>query len=48
MVTYHNLQTDLLRKRLICTLIFLKEVDDIEREELPGFLFYGAKFRFHA
>lgn len=38
MVTYHNLQTDLLQA-LDLHIDILKEVDDIEREELPGFLF---------
>ena len=35
MVTYHNLQTDLLQA-LDLHIDILKEVDDIEREELPG------------
>lgn len=38
MVSYHNLQTDLLQA-LDLHIDILKEVDDIEREELPGFLF---------
>ncbi|GAA2906664.1 hypothetical protein P7H00_02505 [Enterococcus pseudoavium] len=38
MVTYQNLQTDLLQA-LDLHIDILKEVDDIEREELPGFLF---------
>ena len=38
MVTYHNLQTDLWQA-LDLHIDILKEVDDIEREELPGFLF---------
>ncbi|BBM19659.1 MULTISPECIES: hypothetical protein [Enterococcus] len=38
MVTYQNLQTDLLQA-LDLHIDILKEVDDIETEELPGFLF---------
>ncbi|MBM7711875.1 hypothetical protein [Enterococcus xiangfangensis] len=38
MVTYQNLQTDLLQA-LDLHIDILKEVDDIEKEELPGFLF---------
>lgn len=38
MVTYQNLQTDLLQA-LDLHIDILKEVDDIEPKELPGFLF---------
>lgn len=45
MSTYQNLQTDLLQA-LDLHIDILKEVDNIETEELPGFLFMMRSFGF--